>query len=205
MDDNRILILDAMEINLLGKREWNGMPPLESDVPLEQRMVDAFVHLCNLGMLTPRDDGWERSPLLHELFDPVAEPDTTLLLSQIGPQVCLYRQGDHCTLFSQLLMQPESCRVLSMNIKETAAYLRAHLDEYAAFLEPDEKTSEAPCTLQMLDGSGALLRIFWLRKDGDTLLANEAIEADESDELKAADSIAVTGAWLEALVMEEKP
>lgn len=203
MDDRSILILDAMEISLslmlLGRKAWNGMPPLESDTPAEQRMSDAFLQLCRLGFLAPKDDGWERTPLLHAQFDPVAEPDTTLLLSQVGPQVCVYRKGDQCTVLEQIPNQPESCRVYSCSVPEVTALLQAHLRTHADFLEPEEGMEEPlPCTLQILNIDGALRRIFWLQLAAGEVLALEPAEASHVPE-----PVPVTDAWLDALILED--
>ena len=183
MDYNAAFVLNAMEINLCmrmaGRTNWSDIQPVESQEPVEHRMIESFLHICTLGFLTPEGDGWRQTELLSSLFGPIANPDEPLLLLDVGPRLRLYRRETDCAVLAQLPTEPESCRVLRLTCLQAAECLLDFARENMSvpLLKSDDAEAESGFLL-LLNRDGRITDRYVLRKNESELVADGERETD---------------------------
>lgn len=74
-------ILSSLELNLclkmLGGCDWQEFHVNNSSVSIEQKMLNAFLELIRMGLLTHSGSAYQSTPLMKELFTPMLWPEET--------------------------------------------------------------------------------------------------------------------------------
>ena len=92
--------------------QWDDIPTLQTDEPLEQRLVNAFLGLVGDGRLRPTGEGYEFDPEFLEKLRPVAKADTVWTIQEQDKILAfLYEDRDHMTILSPAPGHRDRCRL----------------------------------------------------------------------------------------------
>lgn len=195
------LVLTTLELHLcmelLGREEWEGFPVLETDQSLEQRMLEAFFHLADIGLLEHEPEGYTVAEELTARLHPVAWPQRILTAcSRTGLLLNAYQENGCTVIVQQVMTEEQSCRVYQAAQEELAGLLVDEMlpeaDE-AVLNQPPLETLSEDVTLEELleqsevvilvaDGDGMPERLFrlWHREDQLmlSLIAEEATSTE---------------------------
>ncbi len=185
------LILTTMELHLcmelLGREDWEDFPVLETNQPLEQRMLEAFFHLADLGLMEHELEGYVIADELPARLHPVAWPQRILAAcNRTGFLLNAYQEDGRTVIVQQVLTEEQSCRVYPAEAEELAELLVDELlpeAEEADLEQPPFETLSEDVTLEELleqsevvilatsaDGAPELLLRLW-RSEGQLLLS----------------------------------
>ena len=164
--EDSIWILSSLELDLcfhiLEQRHLSILPVEETDAPLDQRMLNGFLHLTQLGLLEPTDSGYRPTALLTERMQPLITADVLFSLTD-GRQSLVGFFG------------PDGCATLVPKADAPSLYALATfpLPELEQALEDWCGTAAAAVTLTLMTPENAVL-------------AQEQIEPDEIKTVPAA-------------------
>lgn len=64
-----------LSLNLLGYHQWDDIPLIQTDESIEQRVMNAFVHLVECGRLVPGDGGYRFEPEFRQVLQLIGRAD----------------------------------------------------------------------------------------------------------------------------------
>lgn len=85
-------------VQMLGQQENCDFLIAESSKPLEERMLESFLSLTELGLICPQGEGYVCSESMRKRFLPLAYPDRTVIFSIPSQQAscAVYWKGQQC-------------------------------------------------------------------------------------------------------------
>ena len=80
MDETRILSTLEVKIcmQILGVEEWNHFPISLEEENLDQRIMEAFLRLVEMGFLESCDGGYRKTEQMEQIFAQAVHPDFTM-------------------------------------------------------------------------------------------------------------------------------
>ncbi|MCD7887509.1 MAG: hypothetical protein LUG44_07825 [Clostridiales bacterium] len=202
------LILTTMELHLcmelLGREEWEGFPVLETNQSLEQRMLEAFFHLADLGLVEHEPEGYVISDELPVRLYPVVWPQRILTAcSRTGLLLNAYQEDGRIVIVQQVLTEEQSCRVYPAETEELAELLvdemlpeteDANLDQPLLETLPEDITLEellkqSEVVILVTSGDGTLERLLRLWRSKEQLMLSLIAEAEISTEAYTAQGL----------------
>lgn len=80
MDETRILSTLEVKIcmQILGVEEWNYFPISLEEENLDQRIMEAFLRLVEMGLLESCDGGYRKTEQMEQIFAQAVHPDFTM-------------------------------------------------------------------------------------------------------------------------------
>ena len=153
MEDNRTLLLSALELNLcarlLGEEDWDDIPVPRTEAALEQDLLEAFAHLTAMGLLVHEGGHFVCTAELKERMACVLTPERMLLReSPHTPVLRLYGRGTRMTAVEELFPGAQRYRVEELSAEEQETCLLRGLRE------PDSVPEEL--SIQVWSGEKAL-------------------------------------------------
>lgn len=139
--DSGTWVLSSLElalcVRMLSPDALLPLPIDETTAPLDHRMLDAFLHLAELGLLDPSETGYCPSAMMRKRFFPLTESGRTLLLKTDGAMLSICFGIERALLLEPLGPWLQQCRIMELLPGEWEAALRARLTEWggAARLE----------------------------------------------------------------------
>lgn len=106
--------------NIMGRADWDYIPVLEREQPLEQRMLDGVMRLAEMGLLLPAEgETLQPNPILLQRMKCIIWPER--LVQMIGrdvPNWHLFRNGEDLVLVEPVLTERDSYRVVQLEESE---------------------------------------------------------------------------------------
>ena len=137
--------------NMLGRGEWDHIPVLKREQPLEQRMLDGVMRLAEMGLLLPaQGQTFQPSPLLLQRMQCIIWPER--LVQVIGrdvPNWRFFRNGQDC-----VLVELDGYRVMELEEPEAELLWACLQEREEGCYPPVDEALEA-----QLDGAQALLMV----------------------------------------------
>ena len=142
MKPESTMILSIPEIRLclsvLGCDYWGDLPMIDTCEPVEQRLMNAFLHLIQTGRFLPVEDKYQFEPGFCQQMLCIGLPERTWQLYEQGKVLAFLYERDHCiTSISPDWGMQEGCRVSSfINAKpEDVLSWFSSLEEHPEVLE----------------------------------------------------------------------
>lgn len=115
-------ILTDLELQLcariLGRTDWSLTQVRENGAPLEQRFLNAFLHLCDLGLLQPGQKGFRAAECLKERFAPILSPKFTVSVQSGESLFTLYGNEDKVAFLERRDTSAQTCELLECTGEE---------------------------------------------------------------------------------------
>lgn len=106
-------ILSEVELQLcarvLGQRDWSLAQVRENGAPIEQRLLNAFLHLCDLGLLLPGERGFRAAENLKNRFAPILSPTLSVSLQCETGNLSIYGDKERMVLIESVNIGNSRC------------------------------------------------------------------------------------------------
>ncbi len=142
--------------NIFGRADWDYIPVLEREQPLEQRMLDGMMRLAEMGLLLPdQDQTFRLSPLLLRRMKCIIWPERLVqIVGRDVPNWRFFRNGQDCVLVEPVLTELDGYRVMELEEPEAELLWACLQEREEGCYPPVDEALEA-----QLDGAQALLMV----------------------------------------------
>lgn len=143
-----VRLISPIELNLcmrvLGLRDWNDIPVLEDGEQLEKRMLEAFLHLTEMGVLRASGSGFEMPEEEQAFFRCIGHPKRRIILLKRDKTTILYRGEVMSILVGVNFSDQGYCRVCAVP-QETA--ISDLLQQLKIVVEFSDESKEPPAEI----------------------------------------------------------
>ena len=171
-DNNEIWIMSVLELKicmyLAGCEEWNYFPVMYSPVPLEQRIIQSFLNLADMGFLKKEQEKYAPTEKLEAWFQKMAVSECVLQVLGKNRMPILYAvNGRHAVAVEQVSVQNESVRIYNTDIAGILCDMTEHKDmteettDHFEKLSLEEKQSKAKYVLRLSQKDRQRLAFIW--------------------------------------------
>ena len=142
--------------NMLGRGDWDHIPVLKREQPLEQRMLDGVMRLAEMGLLLPaQGQTFQPSSLLLRRMQCIIWPERLVqLIGRDVPNWRFFRNGPDCMLVEPVLTEPDGYRVMELEEPEAELLWACLQEREEGCYPPLDEALEA-----QLNGALALLMV----------------------------------------------
>ena len=137
----------ALCLRMFGPEPREAIPVAVSQQPLPRRMLDAFLHLTEIGLLAYSDGAYRPTELLRKRLLPVAEPERILLLSDAEGATTVYFRAGERVILERVGADGQTCRIRSADDDALTEALLERIGE-ALPARPAVELREADGTLR---------------------------------------------------------
>lgn len=128
LSENSVWILPALDLNLcLQMLDVGGrtvIPVEKTGIPLNQRMLNSFLYLVELGLVEPAEQAFRPTARMRARLGPVARPSRILRLeSERAVVAAAYFGEEAVTLVETTGEDGQSCRISSFDCNKLAQEL----------------------------------------------------------------------------------
>lgn len=126
MDETRILSTLEVKIcmQILGVEEWNYFPISLEEENLDQRIMEAFLRLVEMGFLESCDGGYRKTEQMEQIFAQAVHPDFTMqVLKKESMPMVVSGNRKKMVVLETLSVQDGKVRVYHNGQEETWKYL----------------------------------------------------------------------------------
>lgn len=126
MDETRILSTLEVKIcmQILGVEEWNYFPISLEEENLDQRIMEAFLRLVEMGFLESCDGGYRKTEQMEQIFAQAVHPDFTMqILKKESMPMVVSGNRKKMVVLETLSVQDGKVRVYHNGQKEMWKYL----------------------------------------------------------------------------------
>lgn len=126
MDETRILSTLEVKIcmQILGVEEWNYFPISLEEENLDQRIMEAFLRLVEMGFLESCDDGYRKTEQMEQIFTQAVHPDFTMqILKKESMPMVVSGNRKKMVVLETLSVQDGKVRVYHNGQEEMWKYL----------------------------------------------------------------------------------
>lgn len=171
-DNNEIWVMSVLELKicmyLAGCEEWDYFPVMYSPVPMEQRLIQGFLNLAEMGFLKKEQEKYAPTEKLRAWFQGVAAPECVLQVLGKNRMPILYAvNGRHAVAVEQVSVQNESVRIYNTDIAGILFDMADHKDmteettDYFERLSLEEKQRKAQYVLCLSQKAQKQLAFIW--------------------------------------------
>lgn len=126
MDETRILSTLEVKIcmQILGVEEWNYFPIASEEENLDQRILEAFLRLVEMGFLESCDGGYRKTEQMKQIFAQAVHPDFTMqILKKESMPMVVSGNRKKMVVLETLSVQDGKVRVYHNGQEEMWKYL----------------------------------------------------------------------------------
>lgn len=126
MDETRILSTLEVKIcmQILGVEEWNYFPISLEEENLDQRIMEAFLRLVEMGFLESCDGGYRKTEQMEQIFAQAVHPDFTMqILKKESMPMVVSGNRKKMVVLETLSVQDGKVRVYHNGQEEMWKYL----------------------------------------------------------------------------------
>lgn len=126
MDETRILSTLEVKIcmQILGVEEWNYFPISLEEENLDQRIMEAFLRLVEMGFLESCDGGYRKTEQMEQIFAQAVHPDFTIqVLKKESMPMVVSGNRKKMVVLETLYVQDGKVRVYHNGQEEMWKYL----------------------------------------------------------------------------------
>ncbi|MEI2993097.1 MAG: hypothetical protein V8T85_16340 [Blautia faecicola] len=126
MDETRILSTLEVKIcmQILGVEEWNYFPISLEEENLDQRILEAFLRLVEMGFLESCDGGYRKTEQMEQIFAQAVHPDFTMqILKKESMPMVVSGNRKKMVVLETLSVQDGKVRVYHNGQEEMWKYL----------------------------------------------------------------------------------
>ena len=159
LDQNSNWVLSAIELRLamqiFGKPDWAEVPVFEDGRSLEQRMLEAFVHMAEIGFLEYTPSGYRSTQNMKAFLHCLAQPERVVAGSgESVHSAAIYLSVGQAMMLQAVPTDEEHFRVSPVQPEEWAEQF------VQALVAVDEEISvrNSKANIWIFDKNGALLR-----------------------------------------------
>jgi hypothetical protein len=133
---NEWIILSDIEvtlcIRLLGGKDWNDFLLVKTNQGKEQEILNAFLHLTQLGLIESSKNGYFCGAKLKELLYPVVNSKEKILICQDGlAPIQIYGYENKFTVFKRLQAEATRASVCRLDFQSLYIFLNEEFDNYS--------------------------------------------------------------------------
>lgn len=163
-DQNNNWVLSDIElqlcIQLLGIHNQIGVPVYETEQPLEKRMLEAFVHLVNAGLIEYTPLGYRNSEMMNTFIRCLVQPECIVTAEKDEIiQTTGYLSGEYTLMVESLMTEELKYRLIPVSRENWGEQFTELL---TAIFPCDENEDEGEggnrVKIRVMDNSGELLR-----------------------------------------------
>lgn len=180
MDETRILSTLEVKIcmQILGVEEWNYFPIALEEENLDQRILEAFLRLVEMGFLESCDGGYRRTRQMEEVFAQAVQPEFTMqiLKKESMPLVATGNRKDMVVL-ETISVQDGKVRVYHSGRERIWRYLnefseKRKTEKELADLPAVSRLKEADVVIKLEKRQKDSLLYIWQNAAGEKYLKN---------------------------------
>ncbi len=130
-------------LDVLGCDEWDDLPMIDTQEPVEQRLMNAFLSMIQAGLFLPGEAGYQMEPVLAKKLQDIGQADKVWYLLAGGQILALlYSKDSHLAAVYPDEGKPEYCIVAfyeQTSVEALSAEIAAMFDgsDGAQLLEAD--------------------------------------------------------------------
>jgi hypothetical protein len=179
MDETRILSTLEVKIcmQILGVEEWNYFPIALEEENLDQRILEAFLRLVEMGFLESCDDGYRKTEQMERIFAQAVHPDFTMqILKKESMPMVVSGNRKKMVVLETLSVQDGKVRVYHNGQEEMWKYLSEfsgkQKEEALEDLPVAARIEKADVVINLEKGRKNRLLYIWQTDTGEKYLKN---------------------------------
>ena len=179
MDETRILSTLEVKIcmQILGVEEWNYFPISLEEENLDQRIMEAFLRLVEMGFLESCDGGYRKTEQMERIFAQAVHPDFTMqILKKESMPMVVSGNRKKMVVLETLSVQDGKVRVYHNGQEEMWKYLSEfsgkQKEEALENLPVASRIEKADVVINLEKGRKNHLLYIWQTDTGEKYLKN---------------------------------
>lgn len=179
MDETRILSTLEVKIcmQILGVEEWNYFPISLEEENLDQRIMEAFLRLVEMGFLESCDGGYRKTEQMEQIFAQAVHPDFTMqILKKESMPMVVSGNRKKMVVLETLSVQDGKVRVYHNGQEEMWKYLSEfsgrQKGEALEDLPVAARIEKADVVIKLEKGRKNRLLYIWQTDTGEKYLKN---------------------------------
>lgn len=179
MDETRILSTLEVKIcmQILGVEEWNYFPISLEEENLDQRIMEAFLRLVEMGFLESCDGGYRKTEQMEQIFAQAVHPDFTMqILKKESMPMVVSGNRKKMVVLETLSVQDGKVRVYHNGQEEMWKYLSEfsgrQKGEALEDLPVAARIEKADVVINLEKGRKNRLLYIWQKDTGEKYLKN---------------------------------
>lgn len=179
MDETRILSTLEVKIcmQILGVEEWNYFPISLEEENLDQRIMEAFLRLVEMGFLESCDGGYRKTEQMKQIFAQAVHPDFTMqILKKESMPMVVSGNRKKMVVLETLSVQDGKVRVYHNGQEEMWKYLSEfsgkQKEEALEDLPVAARIEKADVVINLEKGRKNRLLYIWQTDTGEKYLKN---------------------------------
>lgn len=179
MDETRILSTLEVKIcmQILGVEEWNYFPISLEEENLDQRIMEAFLRLVEMGFLESCDGGYRKTEQMEQIFAQAVHPDFTMqILKKESMPMVVSGNRKKMVVLETLSVQDGKVRVYHNGQEEMWKYLSEfsgkQKEEALEDLPVAARIEKADVVINLEKGRKNRLLYIWQTDTGEKYLKN---------------------------------
>ena len=179
MDETRILSTLEVKIcmQILGVEEWNYFPISLEEENLDQRIMEAFLRLVEMGFLESCDGGYRKTEQMGQIFAQAVHPDFTMqILKKESMPMVVSGNRKKMVVLETLSVQDGKVRVYHNGQEEMWKYLSEfsgkQKEEALEDLPVAARIEKADVVINLEKGRKNRLLYIWQTDTGEKYLKN---------------------------------
>lgn len=180
MDETRILSTLEVKIcmQILGVEEWNYFPISLEEENLDQRIMEAFLRLVEMGFLESCDGGYRKTEQMEQIFAQAVHPDFTMqILKKESMPMVVTGNRKKMVVLETLSVQDGKVRVYHNGQEEMWKYLsefsgKRKAEKKLSDLQAASRLKEADVVIKLEKGQKDSLLYIWQNAAGEKYLKN---------------------------------
>lgn len=179
MDETRILSTLEVKIcmQILGVEEWNYFPISLEEENLDQRIMEAFLRLVEMGFLESCDGGYRKTEQMERIFVQAVHPDFTMqILKKESMPMVVSGNRKKMVVLETLSVQDGKVRVYHNGQEEMWKYLSEfsgkQKEEALEDLPVAARIEKADVVINLEKGRKNRLLYIWQTDTGEKYLKN---------------------------------
>lgn len=180
---DKIRVLSALEVKLsmeiLGVKNWEYFPVLETEDPLEKRVMTAFLHLVDMGFMRPQDGGYNKTEQMEQTFSEAKHPDYTLqILKKNSMPMVISGNLRRAVVFEQISVQDGMLRVYHSDADWIWSYMKQLPEKVKPGKQVDagtvrKKMTDADMIMKLYKENKSNMLYIWETREGTVYLKDE--------------------------------
>lgn len=180
MDETRILSTLEVKIcmQILGVEEWNYFPIASEEENLDQRILEAFLRLVEMGFLESCGGGYRRTQQMEEVFAQAVQPEFTMqILKKESMPLVVTGNRENMVVLETISVQEGKVRVYHTDQERIWRYLnefsgKQKAEKSMADLSGASRVENSDIAIKLEKGQQDSLLYIWQSDTGKKYLKN---------------------------------
>lgn len=180
MDETRILSTLEVKIcmQILGVEEWNYFPIASEEENLDQRILEAFLRLVEMGFLESCGGGYRRTQQMEEVFAQAVQPEFTMqILKKESMPLVVTGNRENMVVLETISVQEGKVRVYHTDQERIWRYLnefsgKQKAEKSMADLSGVSRVENSDIAIKLEKGQQDSLLYIWQSDTGKKYLKN---------------------------------